>query len=195
MARLKMTVDELVAVLKRSHLPTILVEGDDDVMVYRQIEKQLGSRKVNFQPCGGRNTLLKLFERRHEFAHLKVHFIADKDMWVFKGVPNQYATISFTNGYSIENDLYSDGFKRLDGLLDADELAHKQELLSNVVEWFASEVEKYLQNGAEMQLAEVNLLSVKIMEKSKNHFTSSFLNERNFKKPTLKEIELSLIHI
>jgi hypothetical protein len=67
MARVTISIDELVATLKRSNLPTILVEGDDDVMVYRQFEKQFGARKVSILPCGGRNTLLKVFERKHEF--------------------------------------------------------------------------------------------------------------------------------
>jgi hypothetical protein len=121
---------------------------------------------------------------------LKVHFIADKDMWVFQGVPQKYATISFTNGYSIENDLYSDGFKRLDELLDADELVHKAALLENVAEWFASEAEKYLNNGNEMKLSEITLLSPKVMEKNKNHFTTTFLTERAFVKPTPQMIKL-----
>ncbi|MEY4934299.1 MAG: hypothetical protein RIS64_658 [Bacteroidota bacterium] len=190
MARVTISIDELVATLKRSNLPTILVEGDDDVMVYRQFEKQFGARKVSILPCGGRNTLLKVFERKHEFPHLKVHFIADKDMWVFEGVPEKYATISFTSGYSIENDLYADGFKRLDALLDEDELIHKKELLENIVEWFASEVEKYLNDGNEMRLSEFTLLSPKVMEKSKNHFTTIFLTEQAFVKPTSKMIEL-----
>jgi hypothetical protein len=190
MARVTITVDELVATLKRSNLPTILVEGADDVMIYRQIERQFGARKVNILPCGGRNTLLKVFERSSEFPHLKVHFMADKDMWVFESVPEKYATISFTNGYSIENDLYADGFKRLDELLDADELVHKAALLENVAEWFASEVEKYLNDGKEMKLSEVTLLSPKVMEKSENHFTVTFLAERGVVKPTPQMVQL-----
>jgi len=30
-----LTVDEMVAVLVRSNIPTIVVEGDDDIIIYR----------------------------------------------------------------------------------------------------------------------------------------------------------------
>ncbi|TAE13131.1 MAG: hypothetical protein EAZ95_11550 [Bacteroidetes bacterium] len=177
------TIDELVSQLQRSQLPTILVEGNDDIIIYRQIEKKLGIGKVDFLPCGGRNTLLKLFERREEFKELKVFFIADKDMWVFLPVPIVYQNIQFTSGYSIENDLYYDANNRLDELLDSDELVGKKEVLDNLVQWFAFEVEKYLNNPQETNFSDISLLSPKIMERTNNKFMQTFLEDRGFLEP------------
>src|SRR4051794_1832260 len=104
MARTVLTTDEIVAALKRSNLPTIICEGDNDVVVFREIEYLLKSRRVDFVPSGGRPALLEIFRRRHEFPLLPVMFVADKDMWIFDSIPTEYCDIVFTNGYSIEND-------------------------------------------------------------------------------------------
>jgi hypothetical protein len=104
-----LTIDDIVATLKRSSLPTVLVEGKEDIIIYRQIEQLFGATKINFLPCGGRNTLLKIFERRNEFSNIKTFFIADKDMWVFETPPIEYHEVLFTTGYCLENDLYIDG--------------------------------------------------------------------------------------
>ena len=136
------TVEELVAVLRRSNLPTVLVEGQEDIRIYRWVEARLGNRAANILPTGGRDKLLSVYQRRQEFSNLPVAFVADKDMWLFSGIPSDYAEVIWTEGYSIENDLYTDA--ELENLLDPEETQEHQQILEAIVEWFAFEVEEHL---------------------------------------------------
>ncbi len=138
------TVEELVAALRRSALPTILVEGQEDMRIYRWIEARLGTRVANVLPTGGRDKLLSVYERRQEFSNLPVAFVADRDMWLFSGIPSNYDGVIWTEGYSIENDLYAGA--NLENLLDSEEELEHQQVLDAIVEWFACEVEKCLAN-------------------------------------------------
>ena len=137
------TVEELVAALRRSALPTVLVEGQEDMRIYRWVEASLGNRAANVLPTGGRDKLLSVYERRQEFAKLPVAFVADRDMWLFSGIPSNCDGVIWTDGYSIENDLYAG--TELENLLDAEEALEHQQLLDAIVEWFAFEVEEYLE--------------------------------------------------
>lgn len=131
------TVDELVALLKKTRIPTVIIEGRDDVIVFRILENDLAQHGVSFIGVGGRETLLKVYERRGEFAKSKVAFIADKDAWVFSNVPGEFAqSIKFTDGYSIENDMYRDG--ELDTLMSAQEHSRFCKELNEVSGWFAA---------------------------------------------------------
>ncbi len=136
------TVEELVAVLRRSNLPTVLVEGQDDMRIYRWVEARLGNRAANILPTGGRDKLLSVYQRRQEFSNLPVAFVADRDMWLFSGIPSDYSEVIWTEGYSIENDLYTDA--ELENLLDPEETQKHQQILEAIVEWFAFEVEEHL---------------------------------------------------
>ena len=123
------TVEELVAALRRSALPTVLVEGQEDIRIYRWLEARLGNRAANVLPTGGRENLLSIYAKRHEFADLPVAFVADKDMWLFSGVPSDYEEVIWTEGYSIENDLYTDAEREnlLENLLDTEEAQEHQQ--------------------------------------------------------------------
>ncbi len=136
------TVEELVAVLRRSDLPTVLVEGQEDMRIYRWVEARLGNRAANILPTGGRDKLLSVYQRRQEFSNLPVAFVADRDMWLFSGIPSDYSEVIWTEGYSIENDLYTDA--ELENLLDPEETQEHQQILEAIVEWFAFEVEEHL---------------------------------------------------
>ena len=136
------TVEELVAALRRSDLPTVLVEGQEDMRIYRWVEARLGNRAANVLPAGGRDKLLSVYERRQEFSNLPVAFVADRDMWLFSGIPSNYDVVIWTEGYSIENDLYAGA--GLENLLDAEEALEHQQTLDAIVGWFAFEVEEYL---------------------------------------------------
>ena len=149
MPRSNMTVDELVAALRRSQLPTVIVEGKEDMRIYRWMEARVGSQYANVLPAGGRNNLLSVYQRRNEYAHLSVAFVADKDLWLFSGLPPDYHDIIWTQGYSIESDLYAGA--DLESLLDTDEAKEHQQVLDSIIEWFAFEVEEYLA-GREAQV-------------------------------------------
>ncbi len=139
--------DEIVGLLKRTLLPTILVEGSDDVSVYnRHLESQINIEDVDVLPCQGRPTLLNVFQRREEFKNSQVVFVADKDMWFFLGIPEEYKSqIVFTDGYSLENDIYVEqSFKRL---LDKDDIKKFENLIKELSIWFAFEVNRYKETG------------------------------------------------
>lgn len=135
--------DEIVALLRDTSLPTILVEGSDDLSVYnRYLESKINIEDVDVLPCQGRPTLLNVFQRREEFKNAQVVFVADKDMWFFFGIPKEYKSqIVFTDGYSLENDIYVEqSFKRL---LDKDDVKKFENLIKELSIWFAFEVNRY----------------------------------------------------
>jgi hypothetical protein len=137
------TEDELVATIQRSHLPTVLVEGGEDMMIYRWVEERIGVLNISFLPCGGRDMVLRIFTRRHEFPNVNVAFVADQDLWLFTAIPIDYAEIVWTHGCSIENDLYAGA--TLEDLLGNEEAVRFSEVLRSIIEWFAFEVEEYWQ--------------------------------------------------
>jgi hypothetical protein len=141
---LELSVDEIVNTLKRSSLTTVLVEGKDDVLIYRWIENEIGVVNANFFPCGGRGKLLEVFARREEFRNIKTVFVADKDAFVYVNPPENLNEIIWTNGYSIENDLYFG--RNIELLLDNDEKEIFLKSLNSFIEYYAFEIQNYLEN-------------------------------------------------
>ena len=138
------TVDELVSILRRSKLPTVVVEGKDDMRVFRWMEDLVKAHEVDVLGVGGRLNLFAIYDRRSEFAHLPVAFIADRDKELFTQLPVGYEEIIWTQGYSIENDLYAGADPSLENLMDPQEAAEHKQLLNTIIEWFAFEVEEFL---------------------------------------------------
>lgn len=176
----------IVNMLQRSNLPTILVEGKNDVLIYRILLHLIAIPNTTYRilGCGSRNTLLKVYEKKVHFADKQVVFLADKDMWVFEGVPEQYNGIGLTSGYSIENDLYDDCQTFLLNLLNFDEQQTFQVALNNVLEWFAFEVQCYLENKSPRY--DISLLSPVYMGAGNQEMNPSFLQERQFKQASAK---------
>lgn len=105
------SVEEIIAILNRSSLPTVIVEGKDDVILYRRIEDRYGSDCVSILPVGGRANVIGIFEARDRiFRSSPTLFICDKDLWVVSGIPLNYVNdvIALTDGFSIENDAIRD---------------------------------------------------------------------------------------
>lgn len=174
------TVDELVAALCRSELPTVIVEGEDDMRIYRWVEARVSNQKAYVQPAGGRKTLLSVYKRRNEFAHLPVVFVADKDLWLFSGIPPDYSDIIWTKGYSIENDLYAGA--DLERLLEAEEAEEHRQVLDSIIEWFAFEVEVHLAGGD----AQVNTHCNRVVPLGEIEMDEDFRNNRRFRPPNQK---------
>lgn len=195
MANVQLTPDEIIANLQDTHIPTVLVEGNYDFTIYQKLQEKIGILEVNFMPCGGRTALLKIFERRSEFPNKKVIFIADKDLWVFTKVPDEYQDVFFTLGYSIENDLYCDGRTRLEVLLDQKEIEKRDKILFSLCDWFAFEVELWKNNNAhDNKFSDVKILNESIMPKGSTDFVQSFLPKRNYAKPqqaTLDDLQVN----
>ncbi len=142
-------VENLVDALRLSNKPNIIVEGKDDEIIYGTLVERLGRFDVGFFSAGSKDTLLHLYEELSEyenagdFRHTPVTFIADRDMWLFRGIPNQYDNIIWTEGYSIENDLYAHVKLR-------DRVGNKVEYdqtIDAISMWFAYKVEEYLEKN------------------------------------------------
>ncbi|NOZ34025.1 MAG: DUF4435 domain-containing protein [Chlorobi bacterium] len=174
-----LTPDILIKTLKRSSLPTVLVEGKDDFLIYRKFQNKIGARFVSFLGCGGRNTLLNIYDRKKEFSNKKVMFIADKDMWVFSSVPEKYNDIIFTKGYSIENDLYEDGQLFLNEILESNEKERFKIIINQLILWFAFEVNKIKsEEEYNTEFSEVTILSKNTFDRELNKFTDNFISKR-----------------
>ena len=167
----------LVGMLRNSHLPTVLVEGKDDHQIYQWVERCAGIQKANVLSVGGRETLLAVYKRRNEFAHLPVAFVADRDLWLFSGIPPDYPDVIWTEGYSIENDLYADA--DLENLLDADEVGEHQQVLDIIIEWFAFEVGEHLA-GEDAQVA---THCNQVVRPGKTEMDQGFRTRRGFRPP------------
>ena len=138
-----LSVDEVVEIIRRSSLPTVVTEGATDYFIYRRVEAMVSDSGASFLPVGGRSAVLEIFKRRAEMAGGNVAFVVDLDMWAFSGLPVEFVSpwMATTNGYSIENDLYIDG--NWERLLDGVERPRFHRDLARLCEWFAREVDLY----------------------------------------------------
>lgn len=148
-ADVPISVDEFVASLKRSLIPTVIVEGGDDIVVYRYIEKHFGPLEISILPVGGRDAVLAIFQRTAEIGH-HVYHIADRDIWCMTDVPPEFVSpnFSFTHGYSIENDVIIDG--DVLGLLTEQELNRFRQELDLFLEWYALALHRHLGANSEV---------------------------------------------
>ena len=128
-----LTVDELVSTLRRSKLPTVVVEGRNDMQILRWMEDLLKTHEIDILGVGGRPNLLAIYDRKSEFEHLPIAFIADRDKELFTQLPEGYEDIIWTQGYSIENDLYAGAEPSLENLMDPQEAAEHRQLLNTVI--------------------------------------------------------------
>lgn len=179
---LHLTADELVETLKRSSLTTVIVEGKEDMMIYRWIEDKIGVNKANFLPCGGRESLIKIFERRDEFSHIKTIFLADKDAFVYSSVPPELDEIAWTDGYSIENDLYFNGF--VERLLTVNEEVSFRVSLKNFIRYYAFELEKFNKKLVFNFSSHPNQVL-----NEKHELNEEYMKEINFQEPEDKTVE------
>ena len=164
-------IDELLGALRHSNIPNIVVEGKGDIIIYRELEDRFGIGTVGIYHAGGRPQLLEIYdtlsesEKNGDFSHAPVAFIADRDMLVFKNIPAQYKDIIWTEGYSIENDLYLIGQlnKLVKRSLSQSEYAEYEKALDYVCAWFAEKVEKYLeQNPGKLNSIDDNTVQVNV---------------------------------
>lgn len=145
--KVTMTTDELFATLSRSSLPTVVLEGKDDLIVFRDLESKFADIQLSVLPVGGRKAVLDLFERYPELAPKKaVAFIADQDFWVVTGVPAGYQSerLLLTTGYSIENDVFVDG--DLKRFLSKEEAEKFTKELVVFVRWYALAFSRFLKD-------------------------------------------------
>lgn len=184
MRRNPLTPEIILETLKRSRLNTILVEGSDDMEIYGKISNKLGARNVDFFPCGGKNTLFKIFEKKDQICNAKIMFIADADFWIFSEIPKEYKDIFFTNGYCIENDLFDDGCSLVLNILSNAERKKFYEIIYNVCEWFAFEIEQVDDSSEKNNLfCDITILSTSVIKKNHTKLCEEFLIKRNYVAP------------
>lgn len=148
MSGVKLTVDEIITVINRTSLPTILVEGQDDVAaLYRWIEDKILDVNANVMECYGRNNLIKIYERKSEIKkNKKVVFLADRDMWLYTRVPPEYKSIIFTQGYSIENDLIEGSLNLIMKLFNEEDSPKLDRIYNEIIPWYSNEIINYMNN-------------------------------------------------
>ena len=179
------TVDELVSTLRRSKLPTVVVEGRDDMQIFRWMEDLLEAHQVDVFGVGGRPNLLAVYDRKSEFVHLPIAFIADRDKELFTQLPVGYEEIIWTQGYSIENDLYAGADPSLENLMDPQEAAEHRQLLNAIIEWFAFEVEEFLDG----RTPEFNHHCNEVVPQGQTEIDNGFRQRRGFRLPNSELLE------
>lgn len=154
------TVNELVNTLKKSFIPTILIEGNDDVYVYRYLKSRLNTSLVSLQVCGGRPSLMSIYERRNEFVGKNIIFVADRDSYRFEEIPEAQSGIIFTSGYCIENDIFAGS--NILTLLDEEDACEHNVLREIIGKWFSFEVDRFkarVGSGRPLRVADhINLI-------------------------------------
>lgn len=144
----KATTEELYQLLKKTSLPTVLVEGKNDIIFYRTVEEELQDLGIDMLPAGNKDAVLELRQRlKAEPISIPIAFIVDKDLWVHGGNPRQseMEDVITTDGYSIENDLFIDG-----DLTQLLYLAEKDDFAADVdkfVKWYSLAVHRNLVSG------------------------------------------------
>ncbi|MCU0449337.1 MAG: DUF4435 domain-containing protein [Bernardetiaceae bacterium] len=149
------TMEEILDELRNSALatPIVIVEGPEDVLIYREIaRRRLSASQIAFdfvgvvkkdgqRDGGSRSTLIALSKRvKTELPGLKrpILFFADRDLEVFTGLKPEWEGIYFTHGYAIENDLFADGQPHQN--LYFDEQPIWETRLDHLCNWFAGQV-------------------------------------------------------
>lgn len=131
------SVEELVATLSRTHLPTIVVEVSDEAIVLRTFEQENIQTSVSVFPVGGKSRLLQIYDLlRGRLAAAPILFLCDRDLWCLQGVPTQYdvSRIVLKDGFSIENDIIRD-VRALDFMLVTERERFEREL-EMFLDWF-----------------------------------------------------------
>lgn len=153
MKKLEITIEEAIATLSRSSLPSVLAEGLDDHIVLRRIEERCSDIGFSIFPVGGRDKAIKIWEGLPEERRKQTLVVVDKDMWLFEGTPAQYRVEQFVEsvGFSIENDLRADWDWEI--LMLEEERKKFKEELRKVCRWFSDRVARKLY-GQEISIAD-----------------------------------------
>ena len=184
-------VDRFVNDLRNAGLPTVVVEGKNNINLikksvkHHRVEESLDVKEVKVMSILRRQRLLSVYERKDEFVHrLPVAFVADREMWLFSGVPACYPDIICTQGYSFENDLYIDADLEL--LLEPHEAWRHRQVLNSAIEWFAFEVEEFMAGRSDGYL---NFRLSEIIPQGEFKLDERFCQRRGFRQPSTELVQ------
>ena len=139
--------DELISVINHSSSPFVIVEGKEDVVIYRWLLGDIECEPY-LEPRNGCCAVRKIYDRRAELTNPKVVFVCDRDVSVYTGLlPEGYEDIIYTEGYSIENDLYK-GRQLEEKFFDKQDKELFEKALESFLNYYACELEKF-NNGEE----------------------------------------------
>jgi hypothetical protein len=180
-------IEEIIGELNKPSLNKhnhthVFVEGVDDVKIYREIARKKGlSTMFTFEQQGGRIQLFNLNTKICSDPSLlnKTMLFADKDTFVFNSIPSEHENIQFTKGYSIENDLFEDGHAFLMSELSVEEKIRFENLINNVSEWYAFEIEQVLLDNSKDSKIAISGLDENIIAPRSEHLQADFLVKRN----------------
>lgn len=133
----QLTKEEILATIKHSSIPTVLVEGKNDIIFYRRIEEdEFNGLGLSMLPAGNKDSVISIKNEVDLWEGNKlIAYIVDRDTWINFGVPSDIENVIFTKGYSIENDLIEDG--NLCSLLYKDELKIFNKERETFIKWYA----------------------------------------------------------
>ena len=143
--------EEIFALVKNSGKFNIVVEGTTDHEIYDNLTTSLGINDLDYYEAGCREEVFKVYRlikdarKEGKISKVDVAFIADQDSWVFldKKPPEGYEDICideiiWTEGYSIENDLYIEA--QLKQFVTKDLEDCYDDTLDAICTWYAFEV-------------------------------------------------------
>ena len=189
----------------------VIVEGPTDQRIYQWVRIRFSTRRARVLYAGSISVLLRIYDQKTELfddRDVAVAFMADRDLerlfrrsaWsgressplsdseverLFCKCP-QPEDIIWTEGYCIENDLY-DGYVKdnFQDLLETAEVDQFKNIREAVVEWFAFEVEEFL-DGRQHQTGK-DLKDLVPM--GETNIKADFLTYRGFEDPDPKIVE------
>lgn len=146
------TDQEICAILSRTRIPTLVIEGKHDLFLFRRLQEEIGPSNISIFPVGGKTRVISAFRSQTPATGTtSLLFFVDKDEWTFCAIPAEFDVENFetTDGYSIENDLVHDG--NILNLMTAEEHAVFKSDMDKFVLWFSIQMARYL-NGAPCNL-------------------------------------------
>jgi len=174
-----MTVDEIVSTLRHGTLSYLVVEGKTEMNLYRHLVAGVNAGALELQVCDGRDALLAIYKRRQEFSQVRVIFVADQDMWIHHPVMKApYPGVIWTDGYCIENDLLR-SYPISSIFLEPEEQAKLAQSLDALIDWFAFEVDEFL-NGRN---AETRHSVPKVLDANSEAICTHFAASRGWSAP------------
>lgn len=146
-------LEELIAALKRSSAPTLIVEGRDDYVAFNEFEIENISWGFTILPVSGVGNVEKIIDRINEIGHPSLAFLIDRDCAIFGTTPPKFVRDDtfLTDGYAIENDLLRDGDPTR--LMSRSELAAFQKELVKFAKFFVCAAACHLEGQPDYSLS------------------------------------------
>lgn len=147
----KLDKKTVIDTLYNATRPMIIVEGTEDSIIYKWIERSARSEanmgiNPQVEPAGNRSVLeavCECYEANKGSFPKAVVFIADQDEDLFantKSVSKGCKGIIWTAGYSIENDLYAG--VNMEFYLEPKESKEFNETLNSIIFWFTGRIQQ-----------------------------------------------------